>query len=448
MTRAQAGVFAAFLLLGLGRAAPSLSWPMVYDDLHLVRPYTEEERLGAWHGNWDPDGIETAGFRPASLLFNDLRARLFGEAVAAHRVFLIVLYALYLALLLPLAARFGAGAPTVLLAGAVMLAARYGVYHYVWITDGNHIAQGLAFAGGALLLLSGLDRPSVTRLGLSLACLAAGLLVREDTLAVVPVILLLGYLHARPLGQKALAALRTYTGVVVLFCLVLLAYRSQVVPKAPPLGTDVRSLVLAVAHALNPVGLEAFGPGSRLLSLAAWVVPAGLAAALVRFRSEVDWRGPALWLLCAVVACAPALNIQRDNLLFFPGTFVALFYATAVAALAHRKGILRLLAATGLAGVLAAATYMGTIFAENFHPDSTRALWWNTQLVYGEFAARATIPAARRQAVMERLARVGIRQGEHPRHRLRELAGEARAQGRRRPSAEGVVFVPLLPEPF
>ena len=59
MRRAQAAVFAVFLLMGMVRVAPSLSWPMVYDDLHLVRTFTPAEIASSWHGNWDPDVIET-----------------------------------------------------------------------------------------------------------------------------------------------------------------------------------------------------------------------------------------------------------------------------------------------------------------------------------------------------------------------------------------------------
>lgn len=464
MRRAQATVFAAFFLMGMVRAAPSLRWPMVYDDLHLIRAYTPVEIAASWHGNWDPDGIETPGFRPGSLLFNHVRARLCGESVVAHRTLLIVLYAAFAMLLVPVAARFGAGPDlrmagrepdhrlagpaTVLLAGAVMLAARYEVYGYVWITDGNHMLQGLAFAGGAMLLLDGLDRGDSVRLGLSLACLAAGLLVREDTLAIVPVVLLLGLADLRRQRRPIPPAFYAYAAVLALACAGLLAYRAVVVPEAAAPGGDVRSVLVAIVHVLNPVGIQAFGPGSRMLSLAGWAVLAAFAAALVRFRKEVEWRGPALWLAAALISCTPALNVQRDDLLFFPGTFVALFYATAAATLAKRPGAAGRLAMGGLAVLIMASGYMGIRFAENFHPDSSRALWWNMQMLHGDFSHGATIPPARREAAIARLEQLGIRAGEQPRQRVRELASEARAAGRRRPSPDHAVFVPLLPEGF
>ena len=448
MTRAQAAVFAAFLAMGLARAAPSLRWPMVYDDLHLIREYTPAEIAASWVGNWDPDGIETPGYRPLSLLFNHARARLLGESVIAHRALLVALYAAFVMLLVPLAARFGAGPGTVLLAGALMLASRCEVYGYVWITDGNHMLQGLAFAGGALLLLGGLDRGDPVRLVLSLVCLKAGMVVREDTLAVVPVVLLLGLAHLRRQGRPVPRLFYAYAALVALLSVGVLVFRAVMVPQAAAPGVDVHGLLMAIARVLGPTGIEAFGPISRVLVLAGWAVLLVLVGGLVRYRNEVDWRGPALWLLSAVIACTPALNVLRDDLLFFPGTFVALFYATAAVALARRGGAVRALALGGIAVLMVASLCVSVVFAENFHPDSTRAVGWNMQVLLGEFADRATVPAGRRQAAMARLSELGIRAGEQPRQRVRDVAAAARAAGHRRPSPDGSLFVPLLPEGF
>src|SRR5256885_5632475 len=114
---------------------------MVFDALHLVRTFRAAELAGAWTGHWDPDGLETPGLRPLSLLFNHARAALCGEDVVAHRVLLVALFALDVALLVPLGARLGLGLGAVLVAGLVMLATRYSAYHLVWITDGNHLVQ-------------------------------------------------------------------------------------------------------------------------------------------------------------------------------------------------------------------------------------------------------------------------------------------------------------------
>ena len=56
---------------------------------------------------------------------------------------------------MPLGRRLGLGTGAALAAGLVMLFTRYSAYHLVWITDGNHHLQGLAFLGSALLLVDG-----------------------------------------------------------------------------------------------------------------------------------------------------------------------------------------------------------------------------------------------------------------------------------------------------
>ena len=70
------------------------------------------------------------------------------------------------------------------------------------------------------------------------------------------------------------------------------------------------------------------------------------------------------------------------------------------------------------------------------------------EIVYGEFAPRATVPPERRRAAVERLARAGIFEGRTPRQRIRDLSAEAKAAGRRRPGPAGEVFLPWLPEEF
>jgi len=75
-----------------------------------------------------------------------------------HRHAVAALFALFLALLVPLGRRLDLGTGAALAAGLVMLFTRYSAYHLVWITDGNHTLQGLAFVGAALLLVDGLAR--------------------------------------------------------------------------------------------------------------------------------------------------------------------------------------------------------------------------------------------------------------------------------------------------
>ena len=202
------------------------------------------------------------------MLFNDARYRLFGEQVAAHRVFLVALFALYAGLLARVATALGAPAPAAVGAGLLLLCSRYSAYHYVWLTDGNHLPQGLLFALAALALLAGLRRRSWPRLAASIAALAAATLVREDSLALVPVLVLFGFVAA-PRERRALLG---FAAALLAAALALFVYRLRAVPAAAPPGLDVRSFAVAVVRTLVLPGPESFAGLSRAV---VWVWIAG-----------------------------------------------------------------------------------------------------------------------------------------------------------------------------
>jgi hypothetical protein len=366
----------------------------------------------------------------------------FGERVAGHRHFAAGLLAIALALLVPVGDRIGLGAGAAVTAGLVMLFTRYSAYHLVWITDGNHMLQGLAFLGALLLLLDGLSRASWPRLAGSLAAIAAGLLVREDTLAAVPALVIVGALAG---GRARRRPLVLYTCGLAAMAVALLAWRRLAVPAAQPLGLDFPGFLRAVGHAFTPVGVDSFDTASRLVTVGWWLILALTALASVTLPST-ERRWVAAWTLSAVAACTPGLLLQRDDLLFFPSLFVALALATAWSAMWRRTRV-RPAVVFAAAWAMVGGAWTGARLAENFHPLSARAIDWNTEFLYGRYAA-ATIPAERRAALAARLDLLGIREGEEPRQRVRTLILQAKEQGRRRPTGDGRVFFPLLPERY
>jgi hypothetical protein len=439
--RSAAASFLLFSAVGLALSWPALRWPMVYDDLHLLRSFTSGERAQVWRGTWDPDGVEHAGFRPLTVHFNEARYLLFGENVAAHRLFMVVLFTLYASLLSVVAIALGAPFPAAVAAGVLLLCSRYSVYHYVWLTDGNHPLQGLFFAGAALALIAGLRRRSAPRLAASLLAFAAAVLVREDALALVPVLLLLGFIAA-PGAHRPLVAFAT--GLLAVSG-ALFVFRLQAVPDAPSPGVDLRSFFVAVRRALNLVGPESFDGLSRALAWTWTAAPVLVALGLLLRRRSIDARPAFVFLASAVLACTPALTFRRDDMLFFPVSFAALFYASGLWALS-RDGLARRAAAAALfaSGVLGGA-YNSRAFALNFHPDSARAVRWNAQMLYGPYAERVTIPAERRAAVAQRLAAHGIvAAADLP--SLGPRIGRARHEGPFRPYTPGTLFSPPLPE--
>jgi hypothetical protein len=205
----------------------------------------------------------------------------------------------------------------------------------------------------------------------------------------------------------------------------------------------------AVHRMLHLPGLEHWDAWSRALvggwRLAPWIVLAGLAWR----RRAADWRMPLFWLLAAVLACSPALSVQRDGLLLFPVSFVALAYATGLFALRGAGSrAWTLVAGAVLAWGLVAGAQLSRVFATHFHPYSIKVIGWNSDFLYGRFEKRATIPPERRQAAARRLATVGIRHGHNLNIRLRALLNDALAENRTRPGPDEVVFHAPLPIVF
>ena len=192
------------------------------------------------------------------------------------------------------------------------------------------------------------------------------------------------------------------------------------------------------------MGVDGFDLPSLLLARGWWVVLALTAIGLAAVPGETRaWT--ARWALAAVAACSPALRLQRDDLLFFPSLFVALALATAWSGLWKARPALRPVVVAALAWSVVGGAWTGALLAENFHPQSAQAIGWNSAYLYGPYTS-ATIPPARRARAAAQLAALGVRAGDHPRRRVQELIKEAKAAGRRRPTPEGRVFFPLLPE--
>ena len=54
-----------------------------YDDYHFVHPYSRTDVLAAFHGPWDPAGIETGYFRPLTICLYAARFAAFRARIHA-----------------------------------------------------------------------------------------------------------------------------------------------------------------------------------------------------------------------------------------------------------------------------------------------------------------------------------------------------------------------------
>ena len=227
----------------------------------------------------------------------------------------------------------------------------------------------------------------------------------------------------------------------------LILYRRRVIAKVMAPGTDWEGLAEHARKALAPAGLMTFDPASILLVPLAIATAVATGVALLAVVAGERRGGAVVWLAAALLACAPGLTVARDDLLLFPVSFASLALATAWNEIVRARP--RVLAAVAAAALLVAVggAHVSRVYAENFHPRSLRLAWWNGRYLYGAYAERATMPDERRAAGEAHLRSMGIHNARHHLQRTWKLVRGAVAEGRRRPSADGRPFYPLLPWP-
>jgi hypothetical protein len=323
-----------------------------------------------------------------------------------------------------------------------MLFNHHSVYHYVWLIDGVHCLQGLAFAGAGLLLIRGLESGARVPLVCSGLLTVLGCLVREDTLVIVPALLLVGrFSGAESAGRTRRTRLLWYAVWLGAACLTLVGYRALAVPAASPPAFSFTGWLSRIGDMLNPVGNASFDLLSAVARVGGWVILGGLGAWLAWSWRTGSWRTPALWLLCAAIACSATTTFARGDLFFFASSFVGLAYATALDVVARGVPRGRGVALACAAWLMLGGAYTSRAVALNFHPDSTTASAWNGEMLYKY--PRAAMPAVRRAALVRRMEALGIHDWKEFVLRLEELESACLRAGRRRPTTDGQVFYPL-----
>ena len=225
MKERLAGALGATSILGIAAVASfsmyrhTLGYGFDYDDYHFIRPYSADEILAAFHGPWDPAGIEVPFFRPLTIAFYAARFELFGvDSEAHHRVSLALFAAAgFLTGLFAWSATrrltVGVAAATVFLLHPAMPYALV-----AWITNQMHLIETIVVLMALLWWFVCRGR----RVGWWLPLLlfgAAAFMIKEDGVMLLPGIIVLHWLRRRTVEPS----LQTVPRLFVLASLALIA---------------------------------------------------------------------------------------------------------------------------------------------------------------------------------------------------------------------------------
>ncbi len=398
--------FFVYMVLGLLLSYQSLDYDWNYDDIHLIQRYSGSQLLSVFSGHWDLDQMETAGFRPLTAIFNHTRAVLFGESVASHRIFLVFLFSIYLILLGCLTSRFGISWYVSILAGILILCARYSMYHFVWISDGVHILQGLFFVVSALLLLLYIDYRKYFFLAASLVFAALCLLTREDSLSVYPVLVLLGTAYAIYTKRffEFYKSIALYTVILLIIFVIFWWWRAMVLPEAEGFIIGFDSLLKVWGMFYSTVSLAGKSGTIPELFLAFFVVLLIISIFVLKMNDRYKFL---MWLLFVLFACLPGIINDRPNLLFFAISFYCIFVASILVEFAKISRYAFICCAFVFLMVAGFSAKMSLIHQESMHPMSFGQIRRDWLAIYGS-ESDITIPPERKKRFVAKLAKHGL----------------------------------------
>jgi len=370
-------VFLLLFLVLLVYFLPSLRYPFSMDAIHLIRPYSSAEITAAWSGHWDPDNIETVGWRPLYPLFFYGQWLLFGPSAFFQRLGLVLLMALTLTALTGLFERLTRNGYLALAASLLTATAMSTYYHATFLSDGIHFFALFFLLAASLCFLGVLAQPSFLKLLGCFGFYLTALLIREEAVSwaiALPLIAWLAYRRFTSVQLRRLGKIFiSFIGIIaVYFVLRTLFLRTVDYPGGvlllPGCSYWTPGIVRGIKGSFRSFDL--FGEGMTYIVFGVLIVLSLLFSARP-FRLRI-------FILTAIVLVMLAHTgvYYRSNLLFISVPFAMLMIALSIWQLFHSP-LMRwaLVIVFSILGILSA--YQRQI---NFHPRSISALEWDLDI--------------------------------------------------------------------
>ena len=408
-------LFIFFLFSILGSLLYSHEWNSEFhwDDYHLIRPYSNQELIQVWSGSWDPDYVETPGFRPLTTYFNHFRYMLFGEYVYAHRLFLIFLNALMSVLFVLLMVELSFPWLEGFLGGLLYLVSPLNFYHIAWLTDGIHLfAAILGFLGIFFALKAAHKENFHWYFILSHFFGLAALLSRPENVSLYLISLMAPFFFTqikKPLREYIKSPLFCHAVAGFVFIGVFLIYRKMVIPESispfagmgviPAFANNFFKLLLA------SVNLLALIKNSHLIMSV--LILAGITGYGIFLGRKGNLKGLLFLFFSLIICLLPISLFYRTNLLLNPTLFaMGIFSFSLVKIFRHMPRIIKTIGIVAFVFVLGIMARENYLYQENLHPSSLLHLSRKGEMLF--YWETATIPQMRREKALSELKALGL----------------------------------------
>lgn len=428
----------------------SLNYEFYWDDLHLVRSYNTTELKSVFISQWDPNHIETIGYRPLTTVFNDFRATIFGENVMYHRLFILLLLAVTLTIFCYILAKYFRVPFSYSIFGSILaISSRYNWFNLVWIADGIHIFEAFLFMLSLWALLSSLTRRSTFKVILCIFFAGLALFTREDALALLLILPLFGLFYIFQSCEKkshtsshTLIRLGYISGFLLILSVSYFTIRHYFVPEST-VNINIFGWFTHILWSVFPLGQ--IGDYVNIFVYGIWILI--LITVLTAFITVIPRDRQYLglfWILCIVVSASSGLSHQRANLLFFPILFFSQFFVLVLMEVGKKHTGLRIITILLLFGLIIQTIQLNMLSQLTLHPLSLERLLFTHDII----DQKGTIPTERLLRIKKQEAAMGIRSEGEYKILIPYLIAQAKLNNLRRPnlpdSYAGQFIPPIL----
>ena len=393
-------------------------------DLHSIRYYSFSELLSAFHGPFDPDGVETAALRPVTTLVYHLQGTVFGDHIILQRAFMTILMGGFLWSVGLLLRETGLSFRHIVVVLVLFASSRVFASLVLSITVSHLILAYTFMVLTALFYLWWIKRDCPHLLALTFGFAALAVFTREEAYT-LPVALPLLWWLSSPHKSNYRRPIAVALGVAAIVALQYIL-RAVFVPDAPQLR--IAQLWLALGqywltfHSSWMPGGSIVLEHDRLYNFVWTGFLFVLAAVFIRISDKR--RLELVFGICVLglVLCTPALVVPRavgialPSLAFFTAISVALAdvqdgFSSGRYGQALWRPAIFVACLIGLAIGVTAGVRRSIYVAEAVHENAVGMVIANGEHVFEMFGP-LTIPEKRRRAMLAHLTALGIRSGE------------------------------------
>lgn len=380
-----------------------------WDDLHFFRKYTSEQLISVFYSHWDPDLIETGGYRPLATLLYHLEFVFFNENVFYYRLFslflLIILQIIFSQIMINLNCDF----LTQLSIHFLFFVSFSYSYMVIWSTM-SHILLAAIFSLLTLRnIISYFRRKKIQSLIYAFLYLLIGLLLREEVYATALIIFTLGAVELYNSNFSFKAPFIKFVSGVFLLTSAHYFFRKIILTESSGFSqiniTAFYDYLVFLVSSSMPGGLSTKDTtGIFLLTI---FILFYITIGAKNFKYVIKNNRLMFWLGCSIIFSLPSLITSRVFSTFLPKLFIYVFVLEILTYQFRNYSFRRKFIAGTL--IITLFSFSGIRrslqLKESFSSTSVYMIKDNLRLVTDK---RVTMPQSRRERYLEKYSDIKI----------------------------------------